>query len=217
MPRCRGLNEGPSFLHPGDCRGSLREEMEMRRRAAAISATLSILVLCSLSAHAQDNSNRRFQEVYTGTIASMNGPLRTTTFNLSIRDFTSDEDTQKYLAILAEGNQDDLLRVIRNLDLGRLSTTRSVGRNLIVVRRTQLDDGRTRIVAAFERWPSFAEVRSGGRIRDYPFGIMEIILEAGGRKGSGTFIAAAKVDLKKDKKTGQWTLELENFGTYPNR
>ena len=189
----------------------------MRRRAAVISATLLILVLCSLSAPAQESRSSGFQEVYTGTIASMNGPLRTTTFNLSIRSFTSDEDVQKYLAILAEGNQDDLLRVIRNLDLGRLSTTRSVGRPLIVVRRTQMDDGRTRLVAAFERWPSFAEVRSGGRIRDYPFGLMEIILDAGGRRGSGTFIAAGKVEVKKDKKTGAWTVEVENFGTYPNR
>src|SRR5262245_66605438 len=117
MPRCRGLNEGPSFLHPGDCRGSLREELEMRRRAAAISATLSILVLCSLSAHAQDNSNRRFQEVYTGTIASMNGPLRTTNFNLSIRDFTSDEETKKYLEIYAEGYEEDIMSELWKLVL----------------------------------------------------------------------------------------------------
>ena len=51
---------------------------------------------------------------------------------------------------------------------------------------------------------------------DYPFGIMEIILDAKG-KGSGTFIAACKIDLKLDKKTNKYQLELENFGTYPHK
>src|SRR5262249_40618754 len=98
----------------------------------------------------------------------------------------------------------------------RLSTQRSVGRNLIVVRKAQLPDGKTRIVAVFERWQTFAEVRGGYRSQDYPFGIMGIILDAKG-KGSGTFIAACKVDMKRDKKTGKYQLELENFGTYPNK
>ena len=45
---------------------------------------------------------------------------------------------------------------------------------------------------------------------------MEIILEPGGKKGSGTF-AACKIDLKRDKKSGKYQLELENFGTFPNK
>lgn len=157
-----------------------------------------------------------FQDVYTGTIYSMNGRGFTTTFNLSIRDYTSDEDARRYLAILAEGDQTDVLKQIRDLDLGRLSAQGHTGRNLIVVRRTQLPDGSTRIVAAFERWQTIAEVRGGYRSQDYPFGLMEIIVDAKG-KGSGTFIAACKIDLKRDKKTGQYQLELENFGTYPHK
>jgi len=173
-------------------------------------------LMFSVAAVGQDKKNSGFQEVYTGTIVAMNGPSASTTFNLSIRDYTSDEDVQRYLGILAEGDQTDVLKVIRDLDLGRLSTQRSVGRNLIVVRKSQMPDGKTRIVAAFERWQTFAEVRGGYRSQDYPFGIMELILDANG-KGSGTFIAACKIDLKRDKKTGKYTLELENFATYPNK
>jgi hypothetical protein len=45
---------------------------------------------------------------------------------------------------------------------------------------------------------------------------MELIVDERG-KGSGTFISACKIDLKRDKKTGKWQLELENFATYPNK
>jgi hypothetical protein len=179
--------------------------------------SLVVLMIFTSVAGSQDKKKSGFQEVYTGTIVAMNGPMRSTTFNLSIKDFTDDATAQRYLGILAEGDQDDLLKVIRDNELGRLSTTGTVGRNLIVVRKTQLPDGKLRIVAAFERWQTIAEIRSGSRVQDYPFGIMELILDANGKKGSGTFIAACKIDMKRDKKTGKYQLELENFGTYPNK
>ena len=184
----------------------------MRKKLRMVVALTAVLLFSAVTTAAQ-----KFKEVYTGTIYAMNvGRGATTGFNLSISGYTSDEDAKRYLAILAEGNQEDLLKQIRDLELGRLSATGHVGRNLIVVRKAQLDDGKTRIVAVFERWQTIREIRSGSRIQDYPFGIMEIIVDAKG-KGSGTFISACKVDLKRDKKTGQYSLELENFGTYPNK
>lgn len=189
----------------------------MKRTVLSVLALLAVLMISNSSGNAQDKKKSGFQEVYTGTIVGMNGPMRSTGFNLSIGDFTSDADAQRYLGILAEGDQEDLLKLIRDNDLGRLSATGTVGRHLIVVRKTPLPDGKIRIVAAFERWQTVAEIRSGSRVQDYPFGLMEIILDANGKKGSGTFIAACKVDLKRDKKTGKYQLELENFGTYPNK
>lgn len=189
----------------------------MTRTVLSVLAPLTVLMILSFSGHAQDKKKSGFEEVYTGTIVGMNGPMRSTGFNLSIKDFTSDADAQRYLGILAEGDQEDLLKLIRDNDLGRLSATGTVGRHLIVVRKTTLPDGKIRIVTAFERWQTVAEIRSGSRVQDYPFGLMEIILDADGKKGSGTFIAACKVELKRDKKTGKYQLEMENFGTYPNK
>jgi len=185
----------------------------MRRTVPVFFASFAVLILFTSGVRAQNGSG--FQEVYTGTIVSMNGPMRSTTFNLSIRSFTDDAEAQRLLGILGEGNQDDLLRAIRNNDLGRISTAGSVGRNLIVARRNELPDGRIQIVAAFERWQTIREIRSGSRIQDYPFGVMEIFLDSGGRTGSGTFVAAGRVRLR--QRDGKSQLELENFGTYPNR
>jgi len=177
---------------------------------------LALLGLLCFDGAAQQKKKSKFQEVYTGTIYSMNGGGFSTGFNLSISDYTSDEDAQRYLAILAEGDQDNVLSAIKDFELGRVSATGQTGRNLIIVRKTQLADGQTRIVVAFERWQKMAEIRGGYRSQDYPFGIMEIIVNAKG-KGSGTFIAACKIDLKRDKKTGKYQLELENFGSYPHK
>jgi hypothetical protein len=181
-----------------------------KRQIFAVLVTLSLIGVFSASASAQE-------ETYTGTVYSMNGGARSTGFTLRIRGYTSDEEALRYLTILAEDDQDGMLKAIKNNELGRLSSTGSTGRDLIVVRKTQLPDGKIRLVAAFERWPTMLEVRGGYRSLDYPFGIMELILDANGKKGSGTFIAACKVDMKRDKKTGKYQLELENFGTYPHK
>lgn len=177
---------------------------------------LALLASLSFNAVAQEKKKSKYQETYTGTIYSMNGGGVSTGFNLSISDYTSDEDAQRYLSILAEGDQDNVLDAINNLDLGFVSATGQTGRKLLIVRKSELPDGKTRIVVAFERWQKMVEIRGGYRSQDYPFGIMEIIVNAKGQ-GSGTFIAACKIDLKRDKKTGKYQLELENFGSFPHK
>jgi hypothetical protein len=181
---------------------------------AAFAVAIALSVTCT--AFAQKKKSSDFKEVYTGTLMATNGPMRTTSFNLSIKGYTSDEEAQGYRAMLVEGDQNDLLKKIDDLDLGFMSASGSLGRRLLVVRKFAMPEGKSKIIAVFERWQGFAEVRGGYRVSDYPFGIIEIIVDAKG-KGSGTFIAACAVDMKKDKKTGQYQLVLENFGTWPNK
>lgn len=186
----------------------------MKRVRLALFTSLTMLVLFALGTPVQ---GQKFREVYTGTIVSANAVSRSTGFNLSLSSLTSDEEAMSLLGTLAEGDQFDVLKRVSKLELGRISATGQVGRDILIARKTQLPDGRIRIVVAFERWQRMAEIRGGYRSQDYPFGLMEIILDANGKKGSGTFIAACKIDLKRDKKTGKYQLELENFGTYPHR
>jgi hypothetical protein len=191
--------------------------MRVRRIVVAVFAVaIALSVTCAAFGQDKKKKSSDFKEVYTGTLMATNGPMRTTSFNLSIKGYTSDEEAQGYLALLVEGDQTDLLKKIDDLDLGFMSAHGSIGRRLLIVRKFDLPDGKTRIVAAFERWQTFGEVRGGYRVSDYPFGVIEIIIDAKG-KGSGTFIAACQVDMKKDKKTGKYRLELENFGTWPNK
>src|SRR3954451_20440180 len=176
--------------------------MSVKRLAvAALAVTMALLMTGTAIAQGKKKSpdSKDAKEVYTGTLMATNGPMRTTSFTLSIKDYTSDELAQNYLAILVEGDQSDLLKKIDDLDLGYMSAAGSLGRRLVIVRKAELPDGKTRIRAVFERWQSFAEVRNGYRVQDYPFGIIEIVVDAKG-KGTGTFIAACMVYMKKDKK-----------------
>jgi hypothetical protein len=155
------------------------------------------------------------KEVYTGTIVTMNGNMRTIGFTLELTGRTSDEDAAKYRAVLADGGQDDLMKVIGKNSLGYIAATGQTRRELLVVREGETN-GQRRIVTAFERWRGFYEVRGGYRSNDYLLSIMEIVFDAKG-KGTGTFIGLAEASMKKDKKTGQVRLEIENFGSFPSK
>jgi hypothetical protein len=155
------------------------------------------------------------KEVYTGTIMSMSGGARSTGFTLTLEGRTSDEEAQRYRSILANEGQEELLKAIRKNVLGFIAATGQTRRDLLVVREAQIEGSR-RIIAAFERWQGFYEVRGGYRSTDYPYSIIEIVFDHKGR-GTGTFIGLAQVQMKTDKKTEQLRLEIENFGSFPSK
>jgi hypothetical protein len=158
------------------------------------------------------------KEVYTGTVVAFGG-VRTrggtssATFTLKINGYTSDEDAQRFLTILAEEKQAGLLKALSNENLGTFAIGGQVGRQVKVARVAEVN-GQRRIVAVFERWLLMAEVRGGYRSQDYPFGYIELFIGPDG-KGEGTYIGAAKITWKSDENTGKKTVEIENFGTYP--
>src|SRR5262249_53969960 len=98
-------------------------------------------------------------------------------------------------------------------NLGFIAATGQTRRDLLVVREHMIE-GQRRIIAAFERWQGFWEVRGGDRSNDYPFSIIEIVFDQKG-KGSGDFNGLEQVHIKKDKKTKNLNREIENFGSFP--
>jgi hypothetical protein len=158
------------------------------------------------------------QETFTGTVLSygtgLNTRSDTRSFTLRINNQTSNQQAQKFLGVLQESGQDDLLKTINNEDLGSFSVGAQLGRTLNVVRESTVD-GKRRIFIVFERWTQFAEQRGGYRSLDYPFGVIELFLDPQTGKGEGTYIAAAKIRWTYDKKKEQSQVEIENFATFP--
>lgn len=179
-----------------------------------MAALLLAAVVNVLPAHAQSAA----RETYTGTVVSfgsgVNTRTTTGTFTLTIDQRTSDERTQRLLGLLQEDNQNELLREVGREDVGSFSINGRIGPRVNVVRETMVD-GQMRIFAVFERWKQFGELRGGSRSLDYPFGVLEIYINPKTGSGSGTYVAAARVRWRKDKKSGQDQIEIEDFGTFP--
>ena len=158
------------------------------------------------------------KETYTGTLFSYGTGFNTRTysapFTLIINRETSDQRAQSLLGLLQEGDQNSLLNAVRQEDVGSFSVGGRIGPRVNVVREHMID-GKLRIFAAFERWKNFGELRGGYRSLESPFGVIELYIDPNTGKGEGTYVAAAQVRWKRDKKSGQNQIEIENFATYP--
>lgn len=184
----------------------------MRRILISIILSVSGLMLPALAA-VQEHEEGHAKEVYTGTLVNVSGRMVTTSFTLTLTGRTSDEEAQRYLSVLGSEGQDGLMKSMRKNDLGYIAATGQTRRDLLVVREAQIN-GKRRIIAAFERWLGFYELRGGYRSLDHPFSVIEIFFDEKG-KGTGTFIGLAQVQLERDKKTEQLRLEIESFGSFP--
>lgn len=179
-----------------------------KKAIIGLMAIFSIFTLSQLS-----NAQTRVEN-YSGNIISFNGPrVRTANFDLRINKWTSDAQANENLSVLQSGGQDKLLNTVSKEKVGTLSINNGLPLTVNVVRETQVD-GKTRVFAVFERWMNFAELRGGYRSVDYPFGVIELVIDPTTQKGEGTFIAAAQIRWAKDKSGGH-QVEIENFATYP--
>ncbi|HEX8371120.1 MAG TPA: hypothetical protein VF604_21430 [Pyrinomonadaceae bacterium] len=159
------------------------------------------------------------RETYTGTVLSYGTGLNTRTvtrsFTLSITGETSNEDAARFLGILQNRGQSTLLKEIDDEDLGYFSVGAQLGRRLNVVRES-VEGGQRRIFIVFERWTQFAELRGGYRSLDYPFGVIELVVDERTGRGEGTYIAAAKIRWTRSGSDAN-QVEVENFATFPAR
>ena len=177
----------------------------------------AVLVLCvtAVSGWAQNG-----RQTYTGTVVSygsgFNTRTTTNTFTLIVNRETPESEVGRLVGILQEGGQDRLQEAIRKNDLGNFAVGGRVGRTLNAVVIDEVE-GRRRIRALFERWIRFGEIRGGYRSVDYPFGYIELFVDPNTGRGEGTLIEAAQIRWDRDKKSNQYVVEIENFGTFPAR
>jgi hypothetical protein len=130
-------------------------------------------------------------------------------FSLKINRLTTAAEVQELNQTLQSGGQDELLRVLSKMDAGRITIGSGVGITANAIIATQQDGG-TKLIALYERYVRFAELRYGARSQDYRFGYAELFIGSGGNQGM--LIPAAKIRLRDGN-----TWEVEDFGTFPAR
>lgn len=157
---------------------------------------------------------------FTGTVLSYgtgrDTRVRTGTFDLILTNTTSKSEAERLMKILDEDGQDKFLDEIKRNDFGKFSIGSSVGPTVNFV-LDDMVDGKQRIIVIFQRWMHFAEFRYGYSSTDYPFGMLEMIIDPETGKGEGTFIGAARLNWRLNKRTQESEMRVEGFAAFPSR
>jgi hypothetical protein len=166
---------------------------------------LSLLVCLSLVAFAQDKTP---PEAYSGVAMGTGGSVGGSAghFDFRITEYTTDEEVLKFAQLVKDEGTDALRRALEKEDKGRINAVGSTGTAIAVARKRQ-HGHETIITIVTARTMSFFELRNGGRSTDYPFGFLQVKLNAKG-EGTGQIMGAAKIRF--NKKKGHY--EIESFG-----
>jgi hypothetical protein len=148
----------------------------------------------------------------TGTVYFISGrrPGQSLPFTLIINRITTADEVSRLNSALQAGKQDELLRTLSHTEAGRIQIGSNVGVPANAIMVNDQGDGRIKITVLYQRNVRFAELRSGARSTDYPFGYAEMYVGRGNNEGM--LIPAARVRLRDGN-----TWEVEDFGTFPAR
>jgi hypothetical protein len=184
-------------------------------------------VLLVASTNRAQEKKEEFKETYEAFAVAMgtsNPPVippgMSTTLQINVTRWTTDEEREKLFAILIEKGQEDLVEALQDSEeTGFVRVTgRGAGRNpfpserLRYARQWDLGEGKRRIVLAMDRYISFYEARTQPRWRDYDMTLIVMDLDAEGN-GEGQLAMGVRLAVDLEKKT----LVVENFGTEPVR
>jgi hypothetical protein len=161
-------------------------------------------LLMAVGVGAQDKTSEAYSGVAVGTGGSVGG--KSIQFDFRVTQYTTDEDVQKFAELVKNKGTDALRRALEKEDKGRIAVVGSTG-NQIAIARKRTQGSETIITIITARTMPFVELYQNGRTTDYPFGYLQVKLDAQGN-GSGQIMAAAKIRF--DKKSGQY--QIESFG-----
>jgi hypothetical protein len=166
---------------------------------------LSLILSLAFVSSAQDKASA---EAYSGTAIGTGGSVggKTIQFDFRITQYTTDEEVQNFAQLVKDKGTDGLRRALEKEDKGRINVVGSTGNQIAVARKRQQGSD-TIITIVTARTMPFLELYNGGRTTDYPFGYLQVKLDANGQ-GTGQIMAAARIRF--DKKKGEY--QIESFG-----
>lgn len=179
----------------------------LRSRCVALGLTLVCGVFTASPAVAQGD---RFSA--TATNMSNVGPQGVLgPVDIIIDRYSTEEERNRFLGVLAERGPDGLLEVFRSSKgIGRLAAPGSLGYEIRYAAKIPGEDGGYRVVIATDRLMSFFEARNQPRTVDYPFTVVQLNM---GRDGEGEGRASIYARITTDKRNN--TIVLEDFGSQP--
>ncbi len=176
--------------------------------------TLAAGLAVALALNAASLVAQEQREIFSGMVARMSGPgvgPSTGQLQITIEKWTTPEERQALATTLVEAGQKGLLGALEKADeKGFARFPGTLGWPIGYAWQFQ-DQGQRVIRLITDRPILFVEARGQTRTMDYPFGIVEMRLDAQG-KGEGVVYSAASLKVNKDG-----VLEVESYGTGPQR
>lgn len=171
----------------------------------------AVVLATSLTASARDVIERyQAFAVSMGTVATG----ARSTVQIGVFRWSTPEEIANFQNILTtEGPAKLNEAMYKSEQVAFLKVGSSMGYKLQFARKFENPDGSTRIVLAAERPIGFVEGARGSRTKDYDFSIIELVVPADGKKGTGAL--AIGVEVKWDAAKQQ--LILENYSSEPVR
>ena len=154
------------------------------------------------------------KESFTGFAINMNSVPRTATVDFTIERWSTDEERNALVSIIAETKDptDQLLHALQKLPkVGYIRTPNTLAWDLRYAHESVLEDGGRRIVLATDRPIGFWEARNMNRTMDYPFTLVEVRLDKSNH-GEGKILAGTRIYVDENRH-----LVLENYGQQPVR
>lgn len=177
------------------------------QKQPSITAPLTLFLVVSLFqvASAQDKAlPEAYSAVAVGTGGGVGG--KSISFDFRITQYTTDAELQNFAKLVKDNGTDALRLALEKEDKGRINPVTSTGNQIAVARKRQQGSDTIITIVTARNMP-FIELYRGGRTKDYPFGYLQVKLDATGR-GTGQIMAAAKIRF--DNKKGQY--EIESYG-----
>lgn len=131
--------------------------------------------------------------------------------DIIINRYSTEDERNRFLAVLAERGPDALLEVFRaSKSIGRLAAPGSIGYDIRYAAKIPGEDGGFKVIIATDRLMSFLEVRNQPRTVDYPFTVVQLNV---GPNGEGEGRASVYARITTDTRNN--TIVLEDFGSQP--
>jgi len=187
---------------------SLTQEDVMKPSRLAMVASLVVCLVAPALAEKAPLADR-----FEGVFISMNAPgAMGSRVEIWIDAYTSDDVAAQLVGLLEQKGQQDVLNQVTKLQAGRLQIGTSNAYPIAVARQRANDDGSRTVFLVSSRPFAGFEPRTGTRIEDYPFGIIELKLDATG-KGEGQIIGAAQLSFDPATKH----LNIASYAVEPGR
>ena len=192
-----------------------------------VTTTLAMAVIALAVAPVSTQENQ-VNERFTARALAMgtsNPPVvprsRTSTVEINITRWTTDEEMEDLFGELVENGQPALVRAFRAQEetgwirvsgTGGSSSTRFPSERLRYARQVVAEDGSRRVILALDRPISFYEATRRPRWRDFDITYLAMDLDKDGN-GEGQLAVGVRLGFIYDTKT----LTVESFGTEPVR